>query len=73
MEFKYLASSILLGIICLMFYISVLTGFYATYYYDNKIHKKIKIHDSNEGYFSHILFIAGIFLLNIIDPWSPYM
>ena len=49
-----------------MFYISVLTGFFATYYYDNKVHKKIKIRDTNEGYFSHILFIAGIFLINII-------
>jgi hypothetical protein len=66
MEFKYLVSFILLGIFGLMFYISLLTGFFATYYYDNKIHTKIKIHDTNEGYFSHILYIAGIFLINII-------
>jgi hypothetical protein len=49
-----------------MFYISLLTGFFATYYYDDKIHKKIKIRDTNEGYFSHILFLAGIFFINII-------
>jgi len=49
MELKILVLSILMGIFGLMFYISILTGFFATYYYDNKIHKKIN--DINEGFF----------------------
>jgi len=66
MEFKYLILSILLGIYSLMFYISILTGFFATYYYDDKIHKKIKIHDINEGYFKCTLFIAGVSFIYFI-------
>jgi hypothetical protein len=63
MKIAYL---IIFGLIFLMWYVSVLTGFFATYYYDSKINRKIKIIDTNEGYFSHILFIAGIFFINTI-------
>jgi hypothetical protein len=102
-----IACLIVLGIIFLMFYVSVLTGFFAVYlwrgfnaspdlrsalcrgykgikpesnttreqhapglcpevvdYYDSK-NKKIKMIDTDEGYFSHILHIAGIFFINI--------
>ena len=65
MDIIIFISLIIFGIIFLMFYISTLTGFFATYYYDSKIHKKIKIYDTNEGYFSHILYIGVIFFINL--------
>jgi hypothetical protein len=49
-----------------LLYISTLTGFFAVYYYDEKKYPKIKAYESNVGYFSHILFIAGIYFINII-------
>ena len=65
MNIGYLIGFIFLGVIFLMFYISVLTGFFATYYYNENTHKKIIFKDSDAGYFSHILYIAGLFLINI--------
>ena len=59
-------SLIIIGIIFLMFYVSILTGFFATYYYDSKINKKIKMIDTDAGYFSHILHIAVVFFINTI-------
>jgi len=51
-------------IIFLYFYVSVLTGFFAIYYYNNKIYNNIKTKNIDSGYFSHILAIAVLFIIN---------
>lgn len=53
-------------ILILILYVSMLTGFFALYYYDENLHKKIVISgDDGLGYNISILGIAAFFFLAI--------
>jgi hypothetical protein len=55
------------AIFILMLYVSLLTGFFAVYYYDEKKHKHIKtIGDIHLAYSSSILFIVAFFFIVLI-------
>jgi len=54
---------IIFGIFIYSFFISLLTGFFAIYYYDRNIHKNIRINNLNLGYTSHIMILSIIFFI----------
>ena len=51
-------------VIAFSYYISLLTGFFAVYYYDPKKYIRIRFSDYNDGDFQHLLLIAMYFLIN---------
>ena len=55
------------GLFILMYYISLVTGFFVLYYYDKKLHKNIVIiGDDSLDYFKHIIHLAIFILLTML-------
>ena len=57
-------SKILGTFIVLTYYISLVTGFFALYYYDREKYKKIRLNNYDTGYFLQSLLIALYFIIN---------